>query len=143
MRDHARFLLPFKQQGFNLIEIMMTLSIIVIICHFLLINYQTLIAAQKRHVAEAVLFQLASAMEEYAMKNMTYQGATLSILHVDEFAANKSYLMSIDKVGEQDYLISARPRVGQVENDKRCGILSLAGSGKKYISGKGSMIDCW
>lgn len=132
-----------KQAGFHLIEVMLTLSLIIILSHLLVTHYQHMIAAEKRQIAESTLFNLGSQLEEYAMTHMTYEGATMMKLGKPEHVAQGGYLIKITVSNRHDYLISAVPLLKQALEDKRCGILSLSSSGTKFVSGIDGVDTCW
>lgn len=132
-----------KITGFNLIELMLTLSIIGILCMMGLPVYSQHLIHAKRLEAEMDLIKLANALEKYFLLNNTYEKATLGQLNIPEKTADNQYKLQIVSVSNSDYLIQALPLDQQIEKDKICGTLRLDSAGNKAITGSGSLVNCW
>lgn len=131
------------QAGFHFIEILITLSLIAIMSHWMLAKYQLFIADARRREAQQGLLALASAMEEYAIQHMGYRGATLRKLRTPTKIAGNNYELVIVNTNTNDYLISAQPIGRQAILDARCGILSLTSTGERRASGSAGHSQCW
>ena len=132
-----------RYAGFHLIEILIALALTAIISQWLLGHYQNFIADERRREAEQALYALASALEEYAMANATYAGATLQNLRVQAIIANNTYELTINSAQQNDYLVSARPLRDQAKIDSRCGKLLLTSAGEKRSTGHDNTQQCW
>jgi type IV pilus assembly protein PilE len=132
-----------RQKGLHLIEILIVLALIAISSHWALGHYELIIAQQHRKTAQAGLYQLAIALEEYALENQTYAGATLQALGVKARVASRQYILTIDKANDVRFIISARPQPPQALRDQHCGVLSLSSEGDKLASGSQSSRSCW
>jgi len=133
----------YKNYGFHLLEILITLSIIAIISTWATSRYQSLIASTHRREAEHALIALASALESYAIENGSYREASLTKLKVSTLTANNTYKLQITTVTDRGFIISAQPQDRQAVNDDRCGTLALTSSGEKIIDGTADIKECW
>ena len=129
--------------GFHLIEILITLAIISVMSHWVLANYQHFTAETRRREAVNSLFVLASALEQYALANSQYRGATLRKLNMQRSIAGGTYDLQIDNAQENTYQISAHPLQRQAEMDKRCGVLLLTSEGERRVTGTSNATTCW
>ena len=64
-----------KQQGFTLIELMVTVAIVGILAAIAYPSYQSSVIKSRRADAEGVLLGLANAMERHFTESNTYLGA--------------------------------------------------------------------
>ncbi len=135
--------MKIKSFGFNLLELMITLSIIGLLCALCLPVYSDHFIRARRMEAEIQLIKLAGALEKYYLLNNTYENATLDQLHISEIIADHQYQLQIVSTGREDFLIQAIPLDRQAEKDKTCASLSLDNTGNKGISGSGPLTECW
>ena len=98
---------------------------------------------RNRHRAEISLEHLASRMGEFFSLQGTYQHATPEILSMNEFDRNPGYQLKIIRDLNANFTVSAVPVGFQKRKDTQCGTLSLTDSGKRYITGTGSVGECW
>src|SRR5579872_5788960 len=96
-----------KKNGFHLIEILITLSIIAILTCIGLPVYTQYLKREHQLAAENTLANLAIAMEHYHFANHTYRAATLNKLHFSDQAIHDFYQLQIVMATEEDYLIAA------------------------------------
>ncbi|MDP2179731.1 type IV pilin protein [Methylicorpusculum sp.] len=141
------------QQGFTLIELMITVAIIGILAGIAYPSYQDHVFKSRRADAKAALSGLANAMERYYTENNDYaeardtNGVPLSTVFsptspVDGGTA--AYNLRINAAGTSTYTLHAIP-TGPQAND-RCGTLTLAHTGAKGISSAHTGVvvtDCW
>lgn len=132
-----------KTPGFTLFEILLVLALIGILSQFAVSNYQFLTARTKRRDAEIALTMLADRLEEYAVRNSSYRGVTLSKLNIHPKISAGAYTLHIDEADTSTFLISAHPVGRQTQLDQQCGTLLLNALGDKRISGNGSIAGCW
>ncbi|MBU3003630.1 type IV pilin protein [Paraglaciecola arctica] len=109
------------QQGFSLIELMISVAIIGIIAAIAYPSYQGFIASTNRGAAQADLMSLAAAMERHKAASFTYKGAAESsadtgnpaIFHKHspsaELYANRKYDLYISESSGSAFLIEAKP----------------------------------
>ena len=131
------------QKGFSLLEMLVVLAIMGITSHWMVNQYQSFIAVEKRRAAIATLLNLAAALEEYALIHSSYAEATLSNLHVAQLPAQQRYVLHINFTNTNHYLISAHPSADQAKYDINCGNLLLSSDGEKSVSGNSSWRQCW
>ena len=125
------------QEGFHLIELLVTLAIVAILASVGISRYTHYVTDANRLQAQQGLAQLNIALQEYQIENNSYAGATLKNLHFSDQFAEKHYRFSIQPT-DTYYLLSAIPIGTQAERD-RCGTITLDSTGKK---GAGKQ-DCW
>jgi len=133
----------FIANGFSLLELMITITIISIICVISVPIYSQHIIYAKRLEAEINLIKLASALEKYYLLNNTYQDVTLEKLRFVETIANSPYFLQIASATQTDYLIKAIPLDNQAQQDTLCASLLLDSDGNKNITGNGHLTECW
>lgn len=125
--------------GFSLIELMIAITIISILSALSFPLYTTHVHHTQRIEAEITLTKLASALEEYFIKNNSYQNADLNQLSFEEPITKHHYHFNIALANAEHYLITATPP----SPDTECGILTLSETGEKTISGNSSLSSCW
>jgi len=133
----------FKSNGFNLIELLITLSIISILMAMSYPLYQHHFIEERRLEAAHALMQLSLAMEKYQFENNTYVGATLNQLKMEEYIAKNNYRLMILKATSEDYLLAALPLGTQALEDNDCGTLQLNSRGEKSVTGINKAEACW
>ncbi len=131
-----------KSPGFQLIELIITLSIVSILIAISFPLYTRHLVEAKRLEAANTLSQLAIAIEQYQLIHQTYEQASLDALGFPEFIAKGNYQLKIE-AQDQDYLLLAIPLGSQAENDMICSTLTLNAEGEKGIRGMGKVEDCW
>jgi type IV pilus assembly protein PilE len=117
--------------GFSLLEILTTLSLVGILILLAYPSYQNHIVHVRHNQAAVALFNLASSLEEYHIENQSYQNTTFENLHIKNPIAEGSYTLSIDSVTDSSYQISATPLARQATIDTSCGSLILNENGEK------------
>lgn len=132
-----------KFNGFQLMELMVTLFIISLLIAISLPRYSHHLVQARRLEAENMLAKLALTIEQYYLSHHTYQGATIAALRFPEFVAKNNYQLKIELADDDTYLLMANPLGFQAEKDTLCGALTLHSSGEKNIRGLGKIEDCW
>ncbi|MCC2666185.1 MAG: pilE [Gammaproteobacteria bacterium] len=132
-----------KIQGFSLIELIITLTLIGILTALCLPIYSRHIIEEHRLDAKIALEKLAATLEEYFIAHNSYQGATLDIVKSPSFIAKNNYQLIITALSNNYFSIAAKPLSQQARQDAACGTLMLNSLGKKAITGIGKLTDCW
>jgi type IV pilus assembly protein PilE len=143
-----------KQQGFNLVELMIVVAIVGIITAFAYPSYQEQMRKTRRADCSGALASFASTMERFYTVNNTYRGAAAggadtgaptifpATCPVDGGAA--TYNLTIQAANASTFEVRAAP-VGVQANDK-CGTLTLSNTGLKGITGAAAgktWEQCW
>ncbi len=132
-----------KSNGFSLIELIITLTLIGILTALCLPVYSQHLIEEHRLDAKIALEKLAAMLEEYFIAHNSYQGATLEIVKSPSFIAKNNYQLIITALSNNYFSIAARPLSHQAQQDTACGVLTLNSLGKKTITGTGKLSDCW
>jgi type IV pilus assembly protein PilE len=127
-------------RGFSLIEIMIVLVIMTILSAIAIPTYSSHMTRANRMAAEVSLSKLATLLEQYSIKNNTYEHATLENLNI---TSPKNYQLEIVQATASDFVIAAHPIDIQAKNDTECATLSLNSQNVKSISGIGTVEECW
>lgn len=128
---------PYNQQGFTLIELMITVIIIGILAAIALPSYQEQVKKTRRTNAQADLLELASYMERYYGENFTYVGAALPFNESPKEGNTKYYDLAQDANNATSFTLSATPKGGQATD--RCGIMRVDETGAHSAQDN----DCW
>lgn len=134
--------ISMSQDGFTLLELLITLFIISILVTIGYPSYHQYVLTTHRVQAEIALLELNSAIERYFALYHTYYGATLTNLEVNPYTEGDYYSLSITNLSDTTYLLQAIPLGNQIY-DKDCGTLMIDQYGERSISGKGNVTDCW
>ena len=132
-----------KQQGFNLIELMIVLSIVGVLLAYAIPSYIDHLTRTRRLVAETALMRTAGHLEAYFAEHHSYEGASLEGLKLPESVADNHYRVVIQVATATRFKLAALPQEIQARNDARCGSLILNSRGEKRISGYGNLNECW
>jgi type IV pilus assembly protein PilE len=140
-----------QQNGFTLIELMVTVAIIGILAGIAYPGYQDSVMKSRRADAKGALLGLANAMERHFTQKNTYLGAGTTDGNTGSptiFSATSpvdggtpSYNLTINAVTASSYTLNAAP-TGAQTNDK-CGTLSLTQTGARGISTALAVTDYW
>ena len=143
-----------RQQGFNLIELMVVVAIIAIIAAIAYPSYVEQIRKTRRADCSGALVSLASAMERFQTINNSYLGAADGGANTGAPAVfpiscpvdggTATYNLTISAATASTYTIQAAPTGPQ--SDDKCGTFTLNSRGVKGVTGASSGItwqDCW
>ncbi|WP_281280130.1 type IV pilin protein [Panacagrimonas perspica] len=129
-----------KSAGFNLIELMIVVSIVGILAAIAYPSYRESVRKGNRTDAQAALTGLAAVMERDFLRNNGYRDVITAGLYparVPLESGAQTYALSITSTATT-YTLSAAPSGGQ--SGDRCGTLTLASSGAQ---GPTTPVDCW
>ncbi len=142
------------QRGFNLIELLVVVTIIALIAAFAYPSYRESVRNTRRADCSGALTSFGNAMERFYTVNNTYLGAAAGgadtgapavfsvSCPVDSGTA--SYNLTIQAATAATYTLAAAP-IGPQAGDK-CGTLTLTNVGIKGVTGADAGIsweDCW
>lgn len=131
------------EQGFTLIELMVTVAIIAIIAAVAIPSYRNHVIKTNRGAAEAFMLQIANKEEQYMLDARQYTanwgagGLNLSA----PTGVSVNYTITIPVVTATGYTIKAVP-INPPQNDALCGTLTLDQTGAK-TSSAGTVGVCW
>ena len=143
-----------KQNGFNLVELLVVVAIIGIIAAIAYPSYTEQVRKSRRAECAGAVTSLASSMERFYTVNSTYLGAAdggndtgapavyTTTCPVDGDTA--TYNLTISAATASTYTVQAAPTGTQTED--KCGTLTLTNTGLKGISGEDDDViwqDCW
>ena len=126
-----------KQQGVNLIELMITVVIISILAAIAIPGYSRHVKKTRRNMAAACLQENAQYLERWYTSKMTYVGASAQPC-TSEIQA--FYTIAISAAAARTYTATATPAGAQ--SDDTCGTLTLTETGTRSASG-GTVAKCW
>lgn len=140
-----------QQNGFTLIELMVTVAIVGILAGIAYPGYQDGVMKSRRADAKGALLGLANAMERHFTETNSYLGAgttdsntgspTIFSTTSPVDGGTAYYNLTINAATASSYTLNATP-TGAQANDK-CGTLSLTQTGARGISTALAVTDCW
>ena len=143
-----------KQQGYNLIELMIVVAIVGVIAAIAYPSYTEQVRKSRRAECAGAVTSLASSMERFYTVNSTYLGAAdgdndtgapavyTTTCPVDGGTA--TYNLTISAATASTYTVQAAPTGAQT--DEKCGTLTLTNTGLKGVTGASADVtwqDCW
>lgn len=133
---------PYRSQnGFTLIELMITVVIIGILASIAYPSYQEFVKRSNRTEGQAFLSEVAARQERYFVQNNDYTNDAKKLkLKSGSTSETGKYKLSIaQKSGDGGYTLTAENQF----NDKACGNLTLTATGIKGVTGSKAAEDCW
>nr|WP_280069023.1 type IV pilin protein [Pseudomonas chengduensis] len=136
----------YRQNGFTLIEVMITVVIIGILASIAYPSYQEFVKRGNRTEGQAFLNEVAARQERYYVQNHVYvtgntdaDVAKLKLKNNRTSETGKYTLSLAANAGDGGYTLTATQQFG----DTACGNLTLAATGVKGNSGSKNASDCW
>jgi type IV pilus assembly protein PilE len=120
-----------NQQGFTLIEIMLSLALVGILASISIPYLQEHLRTTQRTATQAALMQLAAQAEAHYSQHWTYQHFTLDPKVVERVAAHHTIAIELEG---QHYALTATP----TQSD-RCGTLQVLHDGRTHAQAA----NCW
>jgi type IV pilus assembly protein PilE len=140
-----------QQNGFTLIELMITVAVVGILAGIAYPSYQDSVMKTRRADAEGALLGLANAMERHFTETSSYLGAgtidgntgspTIFSATSPVDGGTAYYNLTINAVTASTYTLNATPTGSQ--SDDECGTLSLTQTGARGVSTALAVDDCW
>lgn len=140
--------------GFTLIELVITMAIIGILASIAYPSYLDYVTRARRHDGQTALLELANQMEQYYADNNTYQTATIATGNPTDIRSSNTssegwYSLAITEQSDTRYALQATAINAQAKNDKLCQNLIFNSVGEKgpIISSdeaaNGAFSRCW
>lgn len=130
-----------RQQGFTLIELMVTVAIIGILASVAYPSYLQYVQRANRAEAQVIMLENAQFMERYFTTNNTYEDADLPVDESPAGSATPNFSITLSAVDATTYTIQAAP--AGTYADAQCGTMTMTQTGAKTESGTGTLADCW
>ncbi len=131
-----------RPHGVTLVELLIVVAILGILTAIAIPSYNSYIVRANRTAGTNALLDLANDMEQYYVRNNTYEGATLENVGGPESTENGLYNMEISNLSATTYTLTAVPQKNQA-NDTECGSFTYDQLGVKGITGSSTAKDCW
>jgi type IV pilus assembly protein PilE len=147
-------ILPRRQTGVTLMELLIVVAIIAIIAAYAYPSYTQFVTRTKRAVGASALLQIADRQQQFFMDNKRY-ATTLTRLGYDSDTImidndgqvvtvgddERVYEVEISASNFVTYELTATPQLQHAVKDTECGNLTLTHTGAKGQSGSGD--KCW
>lgn len=132
-----------KIKGFNFLELILVVGLIGILTALAYPSYQHYLIRSYRNDGKTALLDLGNRMEEYYLKNNSYQGATLDSIGASNTSSDGYYQLVIANTTPTYYLIYAVPAQPNIKQDAECGTLTYDSLGVKGSLANDNGGSCW
>jgi type IV pilus assembly protein PilE len=137
---------PGKEQGFTLIELMITVVIVAILASVAVPSYQGQMQKARRADAYDCLLNAAQRQENFFYQNNTYASNVGALgMTAQSCGEGDYYELEVTTGNATSYLLTASRVAGSPQiKDTRCGDLTLSSAGvKSNVNGSLPGSDCW
>ncbi len=141
-----------RQEGFTLIELMITVAIVAILAAVAYPSYTSHMVRVKRTSAQSFMFAVGNRQEQAMLNARSYFAITdgtaaqwtaaLQPLPA-EVTDNYTVTVATSAGPPPGYTVTATPKSPQSSRDVKCGTLTLTNTGTKGVSGTSSVSECW
>lgn len=142
-----------KENGFTLIELMITVTIISVLAAIAIPAYTQHIIKSKRSAAQSFMFTVANKQEQSMLNARSYfsvpngtssEWSAFSVGIPAEVSTNYTLTVTADNSATPPtYTVRAVPKAAQAA-DTKCGTLTLTEAGTKGKTGTAtSLSECW
>lgn len=147
-------MMPARQRGFTLIELMITVAVVGILAAVAYPSYTQYIVRANRSAAQSFMFAVANKQEQYMLDARRYAGGATALtdlgMAVPADVSGKYTITATCTMptavgnctaaaGTPAYVITGQPIGTQATNDTKCGTLTLNQRGGKTPATSG----CW
>ncbi len=119
-----------KNRGFNLIELMIVVTIVGILAALAFPAYTDHMISTRRSDGQSALMNMAALMEHYFTENNTYVGATPTVLGITTASQQGYYTLSVTSATATAFTLTATPAGAQTA-DTTCGALTITNTNVK------------
>jgi type IV pilus assembly protein PilE len=130
-------------KGITLIELLITISIIVLLSALIYPSFSSLLAEHHRHKAEQTLLIMAKNMEVYKIRTKSYADVALADIKPANLPTDSNYQYRISELTDESYQLAAEPLADQARQDSECGTLTLDQLGERGSSTATKPNPCW
>lgn len=128
-----------RENGFTLIELMITVAVLAIIVGIAIPSYTQWVVESSRGEGKVVTMQTAQTLERCFTRFSSYADANCAIANGDTIdSENGRYTVTVASAANTFTLTTAPAKA-----DPECGSLTLTHTGVRGISGTGTVEDCW
>ena len=135
-----------NQRGFSLMEMLVTITILMILAAVAIPNYRNHVLRTQRSEAMAGLMRIAAAQEKFYLQNNRYTTALdESGLNLDTATTNNHYTLSVLTATQNGFNAIAVP-AGTQADDEVCRLFSIDERGRKLaqdVDGTATTDTCW
>lgn len=132
-----------KITGFSLFELLIAIAIVSILFFIAYPSYENYFTNLRRNNVKNIMLNLAVKLEQYYSQHLTYSGASLTDLVIEQENYKSFYVITLKNLTDTEYIIQAQPIGNQKKKDIQCGVLTLNQDAKKTVDGKGDVQACW